>query len=114
MRAAASTPSCSSARTWPLLSDQVLGNPHSVNPTSGASTTLVEAVRVAVLQYFYAPPEEYTAIFTANASGALKLVGKSYPFAPGDRYLLTVDNHNSVNGIREFARPGGQSPPMCQ
>ena len=28
-----------------LLSDQVLGNPHSVNPTSGASTTLVEAVR---------------------------------------------------------------------
>jgi selenocysteine lyase/cysteine desulfurase len=47
------------------------------------------------------------AIFTQNASGALKLVGESYPFAPGGRYLLTFDNHNSVNGIREFARAKG-------
>ncbi|HEV2472959.1 MAG TPA: aminotransferase class V-fold PLP-dependent enzyme, partial [Chthonomonadales bacterium] len=44
---------------------------------------------------------------TANASHALKLVGESYPFEPGDRYLLTFDNHNSVNGIREFARSRG-------
>jgi selenocysteine lyase/cysteine desulfurase len=42
-----------------------------------------------------------------NASGALKLVGESYPFAPGGRFLLTFDNHNSVNGIREFARAKG-------
>ena len=46
-------------------------------------------------------------IFTPNASGALKLVGESYPFAPGGRYLLTFDNHNSVNGIREFAHAKG-------
>ena len=26
---------------------------------------------------------------------------------PGDTYLLTFDNHNSVNGIREFARARG-------
>ena len=38
---------------------------------------------------------------------ALKLVGESFPFAPGSRYLLTFDNHNSVNGIREFARARG-------
>ena len=53
-------------------------------------------------------PAEYTAVFTLNASGALKLVGESYPFAPGGRLLLTVDNHNSVNGIREFARAQGR------
>jgi selenocysteine lyase/cysteine desulfurase len=46
------------------------------------------------------------AIFTSNASAALKLVGESYPFAAG-RYLLTFDNHNSVNGIREFAHARG-------
>ncbi len=46
-------------------------------------------------------------IFTTNASGALKLVGESYPFEAGDRYLLTFDNHNSVNGIREFACAAG-------
>jgi molybdenum cofactor sulfurtransferase len=44
-----------------------------------------------------------TSIFTPNASGALKLVGESYPFSPHGHYLLTFDNHNSVNGIREFA-----------
>jgi selenocysteine lyase/cysteine desulfurase len=31
-------------------------------------------------------------------------VGEAYPFGPGDRFLATFDNHNSVNGIREFAR----------
>ena len=46
-------------------------------------------------------------VFTANASHALKLVGESYPFAPGDQFLLTFDNHNSVNGIREFDRARG-------
>jgi selenocysteine lyase/cysteine desulfurase len=34
-------------------------------------------------------------------------VGESFPFAPGSHYLLTFDNHNSVNGIREFARAKG-------
>ena len=43
-------------------------------------------------------------MFTANATGALKQVGESYPFGAGGRFVLTVDNHNSVNGIREFAR----------
>jgi selenocysteine lyase/cysteine desulfurase len=28
-------------------------------------------------------------IFTQNATGALKLIGESYPFGPGDTYLLT-------------------------
>jgi selenocysteine lyase/cysteine desulfurase len=46
-------------------------------------------------------------IFTPNASGALKLVGEAYPFAPGGRFLPAFDNHNSVNGIREFARAKG-------
>ena len=90
-----------------LLSEQVLGNPHSQNLTSMAMTDLVEQAREYVLRYFNADPDEYLAIFTPNATGALKLVGESYPFAPGGNYLLTFDNHNSVNGIREFARSKG-------
>ncbi len=42
-------------------------------------------------------------MFTANASGALKIVGEGYPFGVGGRLLLAFDNHNSVNGIREYA-----------
>ena len=90
-----------------LLRGGVFGNPHSNNPTSSAATRLVEEARAAVLDYFNASPNEYLAIFTSNASGALKLVGESYPFAEKGQYLLLFDNHNSVNGIREFARARG-------
>ncbi len=92
-----------------LLTSHVFGNPHSTNPASQAMTDLVERARSYVLEYFNADPQEYEAIFTLNASGALKLVGESYPFGPGGQYLLTFDNHNSVNGIREFARAKGAS-----
>jgi len=85
-----------------LLAEHVFGNPHSSNPTSQAATQLVEHAREYVLKFFNADPDEYLVIFTQNASGALKFVGESYPF-PNGRYLLTFDNHNSVNGIREFA-----------
>ena len=89
-----------------LLHENVYGNPHSSNPTSIAATHLVESARDYILKFFNADPDEYLAIFTPNASGALKLVGESYPF-PNGRYLLTFDNHNSVNGIREFAHARG-------
>ncbi len=90
-----------------LLTSHVFGNPHSHNPTSMAMTRLVESARRTVLEFFHAPVDEYTAIFTSNASGALKLVGESYPFSTASNYVLTFDNHNSVNGIREFARARG-------
>ncbi len=90
-----------------LLAEGVFGNPHSSNPSSRAATEGVERARAAVLRFFNADPAEYAVIFTANASGALKLVGESYPFRPGGAFLLTFDNHNSVNGIREFARAKG-------
>jgi molybdenum cofactor sulfurtransferase len=90
-----------------LLSEHVFGNPHSSNPSSLASTELVDRTRAAILQFFHADPAEYVAIFTANASGALKIVGESYPFDSNSRFLLTFDNHNSVNGIREFAHARG-------
>ncbi|MBZ5643572.1 MAG: aminotransferase class V-fold PLP-dependent enzyme [Acidobacteriia bacterium] len=89
-----------------LLRAGVFGNPHSANPTSAAMTEHVERTRRAVLDYFRAG-SDYILIFTQNASGALKLLGESFPFGPASRYLLTFDNHNSVNGIREFARAKG-------
>jgi len=92
-----------------ILAAGIFGNPHSSNPSSQAATKLVESAREYVLEYFNASPEEYLVIFTQNASGALKLVGESYPFESGSRYMLTFDNHNSVNGIREFARARGAS-----
>ena len=90
-----------------LLRSGVLGNPHSANPTSVTMTEHVERTRRRILSYFNARAEDYILVFTQNASSALKLVGESFAIAPGGHYLLTFDNHNSVNGIREFARAKG-------
>lgn len=89
------------------LAGAVYGNPHSVNPTSQLSTDLVAETRAAVLKQFNASPDEYICIFTMNASGALRIVGESYPFDKSSHFAILADNHNSVNGIREFAKAKG-------
>jgi selenocysteine lyase/cysteine desulfurase len=90
-----------------LLSRRVFGNPHSGNPASLAMTELVELARASVLTYFRASADDYEVVFTPNATGALRLVGEGYPFESDGCCLLSVDNHNSVNGVREFARRRG-------
>jgi selenocysteine lyase/cysteine desulfurase len=92
-------------RDW--LAARVLGNPHSENPASLAATHEVEQVKARVLRFFQCDPDEYELVFTANATAALKLVGEAFPFGPGSRYVLSTDNHNSVGGIREYARRAG-------
>jgi molybdenum cofactor sulfurtransferase len=90
-----------------LLRESVFGNPHSDSPASRASTGMLDDARAAVLRFFDADPAEYEVCFTANCSGALRLVGEAFPFRPGSRFVLSADNHNSVNGIREFAARRG-------
>jgi len=91
-----------------LLLGSVLGNPHSTNPTSQLATKLVDRARARVLEFFNA--SDYICVFTQNASGALKVVGESYPFTSDSRLILLSDNHNSVNGIREYCnRKGGKT-----
>ncbi|WP_329556755.1 aminotransferase class V-fold PLP-dependent enzyme [Streptomyces sp. NBC_00696] len=85
----------------------VFGNPHSESPASRASGDLLAGARAAVLRHFSADPAEYAVVFTANATAALRLIGESYPFAPGGRLVMLLDNHNSVNGLREYARAAG-------
>ena len=89
------------------LRSDCFGNPHSDSPTSSASTRLIEQARSAVLSYFNASADEYAVIFTPNATGACRLVGEAYQFRPWSRLVLTADNHNSVIGLREFARARG-------
>lgn len=88
-----------------LLLENVLGNPHSTNPTSQRATALIESARNKVLDFFNA--DDYVCVFTSNASAALKLVGEGYPFRKASTLLLLSDNHNSVNGIREFCHQRG-------
>lgn len=90
-----------------MLTRDVYGNPHSVSPSAQAATALLQRARASVLRFFNADAETYTVVFTANATGALRLIGEHYAFGPERSYLLTQDNHNSVSGISAFARRAG-------
>lgn len=82
---------------------RTLGNPHSDHPASRRSGEDLDAARTALLTFLNAPGDEYCVVLTANASAALRLVGEAFPFGPDRELLLSADNHNSVQGIREFA-----------
>lgn len=85
------------------LKNSVFGNPHSENGPSRASTDAIDRARGAVLEFLDAAPDDYAVIFTANTSAAIKLVAESYPFGARRGLVLSADNHNSMNGIRQFA-----------
>lgn len=88
-----------------MLLNGVFGNPHSTNPTSQLSGRLIDAARQYIVDYFNA--SDYQLVFTANASQALKIIGEGYPFHENGHFLLLFDNHNSVNGIREYCKLKG-------
>ena len=87
----------------------IFGNPHSENGPSKLSTSVIEEARARVLSFLNASSDEYDVCFTANSTAAVKLVAESYPFGPRVPLVLAADNHNSVNGLREFARRRGSA-----
>jgi selenocysteine lyase/cysteine desulfurase len=85
----------------------IFGNPHSEHGPSRLSEQGLQRARAATLALFDADPDVYDVCFVANTSAAIKLVAESYPFGPGRGYVLAADNHNSINGVREFAHAAG-------
>ena len=90
-----------------LLASGVFGNPHSDSASSRASSAILEKARHRVLEFFDVDESTHDLVFTANATAAIKLVAEAYPFAPDTSCVLSADNHNSINGIREYARRAG-------
>ncbi|HYI09849.1 MAG TPA: aminotransferase class V-fold PLP-dependent enzyme [Thermoanaerobaculia bacterium] len=90
-----------------LLASGIFGNPHSDSAPSRASTDTLDAARELVLRFLGVDASTHDVVFTANATGAIKLVAEGYPFTRDSACILSSDNHNSVNGIREYARRAG-------
>ncbi len=87
------------------LRSTLLGNPHSHHQPSVEALREIQTTRKAVRDYFHADPTEYEVIFTTGATAAIRLL-EHYRFEGGE-LLLTADNHNSVNGLRETAKRAG-------
>ncbi len=90
-----------------LLEASLFGNPHSDSAPSRASSEVMSNARRRVLELFDVDDNTHDLVFTANTTAAIKLVAESYPFSPDAALVLSADNHNSVNGVRELARRAG-------
>lgn len=90
-----------------LLNGNLYGNPHSQNESSTRASDGLRRAREVTLRHFNTSAQQYDIIFTANATAALKLVGESFPWSDSSEFAYTVQNHNSVLGIREYAAEHG-------
>lgn len=80
------------------------GNPHSSSTPSQLSTRRIEDIRLRVLQFFNADPEDFEVIFVANATAGIKLVMDSFRGSEdGFLYGYHKDAHTSLIGVRENA-----------
>ncbi|KAI6054480.1 molybdenum cofactor sulfurase [Marmota monax] len=88
------------------LMKNIYGNPHSQNTISKLTHDTVEHVRYRILAHFHTTPEEYSVIFTAGSTAALKLVAEAFPWvsqspdSSGSQFCYLTDSHTSVVGIR--------------
>ncbi|KHG03032.1 Molybdenum cofactor sulfurase -like protein [Gossypium arboreum] len=55
-----------------------------------------------VLDYCNASQKDYKCIFTSGATAALKLIGENFPWSCKSTFMYTMENHNSVLGLREY------------
>ncbi|KAF6232035.1 hypothetical protein HO173_009872 [Letharia columbiana] len=83
----------------------LLGNPHSESSSSQLSTRRTEDVRLQVLRFFNANPDDYDLVFVANATAGIKLVMESFREQEhGFWYGYHKDAHTSLVGVREAAK----------
>lgn len=92
------------------LTSNLFGNPHSMSISSQISTQRTDDVRVRVLKFFNADPDEFDLVFVANATAAIKLVADSLRDSDhrGFWYGYHIDAHTSLVGVRELAEMGYQ------
>lgn len=89
------------------MTSNLLVNPHSASSYSQQSTRQVEDIRLRVLLFFNADPEEFDVVFVANATAGIKLVMEAFrDDDSGYWYGYHRDSHTSLVGVRENATAG--------
>jgi len=87
------------------MTSNLFGNPHSASSSSQLSTSRIEDIRLRILQFFNADPDEFDVVFVANATAGIKLVAEALRSLPGGfDYCYHQSSHTSLVGVREEAR----------
>ena len=69
----------------------------------------IESFKSSLLSLFHTSCDKYSVFFFENASAALRMLGHSFPWGGGSKFVYHIDNHNSVLGIRGVvAKNGGE------
>ena len=80
------------------------GNPHSASNASQLTTRRIEDVRLRLLEFFNADPQDFDVVFVANATAGIKLVMDAFrDHEDGFWYGYHRDAHTSLIGVREVA-----------
>lgn len=86
------------------MTSVLYGNPHSGSWPSQHSASKVDEVRIRLLNFFKADPDQYDLVFVANATAGVKLVVEGMRSLPeGYDFAYHQACHTSVVGAREEA-----------
>jgi molybdenum cofactor sulfurtransferase len=86
------------------MQSTLLANPHSDTVNPSVSSLIVSETRSKVLQFFKADPDHFDVVFTANATGAVKLVMECFSGIEGGfDYHYHLNCHTSLVGVRELS-----------
>lgn len=82
----------------------LFANPHSTSLAAQNTSKKIEAIRLRLLNYFHADPEQFDLVFVANATAGIKLVAEAFREADdGFWYGYHYAAHTSLVGVRELA-----------
>ncbi|KAL7946690.1 pyridoxal phosphate-dependent transferase [Trichoderma barbatum] len=86
------------------MTSVLYGNPHSGSSPSQHSSSRIDQVRVHLLDFFKADPDQYDLVFVANATAGVKLVVEGMRSLP-EGYVFAYHQacHTSMIGAREEA-----------
>ena len=90
-----------------LLCGGVFGNPHSDSAPSRASTDVIGCARRTVLRFLDVDESTHARRLHHQHQHRREARRRRAILSGRASLLLSADNHNSVNGIREYARRAG-------
>eukprot|EP00764_Aduncisulcus_paluster_P001791 gnl/Carplike_NY0171/1259_a1701_793.p1 GENE.gnl/Carplike_NY0171/1259_a1701_793~~gnl/Carplike_NY0171/1259_a1701_793.p1 ORF type:complete len:547 (-),score=120.17 gnl/Carplike_NY0171/1259_a1701_793:101-1741(-) len=92
---------------YSLLQSNLYCNAHSRAPCSIRTEKEVNEARDLILSFFNTSSSEYSVVFTSGATQGLKMIGEYFPWTEESAFVYTTHNHNSVLGMRKYAKRAG-------